>query len=354
MCAPARAHVSHRQSGQRRGVRDSPPPGGRRRGGASRRAGCREDAVTVGLTAGASTPDSVVGDVIERLLAVRGYSAAHLPAPLAMGSADAMTTPRPTEVRLTLAPQRRFEAIDVNTRIAERGGRRAAAAQARAVLLVAHDRRLSRAEPVGAAAPRRGSARRSSSGSFHARLSAGRRVPPRSDGAADRADRRAEGSRAAQRRFAPHLHRRRPAQLRHLRTRPDAPVYFIDLDGAYKATRRTRTTAVVAYDQERVVLRTPVIIPVSKHPIDSVNLADPRIGLLEQVNELLAQTRARARPRRPGARADRAPRRPDGQRVRDAADAERSRRRAQEPAALREDQGAATCSTIRARFPARR
>jgi len=29
---------------------------------------------------------------------------------------------------------------------------------------------------------------------------------------------------------------------------------------------------------------------VSKHPIDSVNLSDPRIGLMEQVNELLAKT----------------------------------------------------------------
>ena len=29
---------------------------------------------------------------------------------------------RPTELRLTLAPQRRFEAIDVNTRIAETAG----------------------------------------------------------------------------------------------------------------------------------------------------------------------------------------------------------------------------------------
>ena len=73
-------------------------------------------------------------------------------------------------------------------------------------------------------------------------------------------------------------------------TRPDAPVYFIDLDGAYKSTCRTRTTAVVAYDEERVALKTQVSIPVSKHPIDSVNLADPRIGLMEQVNELLAQT----------------------------------------------------------------
>ena len=33
-----------------------------------------------------------------------------------------MTTPRPTEVRLTLAPRRRFEAIDVNKRIAEQAG----------------------------------------------------------------------------------------------------------------------------------------------------------------------------------------------------------------------------------------
>jgi hypothetical protein len=70
--------------------------------------------------------------------------------------------------------------------------------------------------------------------------------------------------------------------------RPDAPVYFIDLDGAYKDAYRTRTTAVVGYDQERVVQKTSVRIPVSKHPIDSVNLADSRVGLIEHVNELLA------------------------------------------------------------------
>jgi hypothetical protein len=33
-----------------------------------------------------------------------------------------------------------------------------------------------------------------------------------------------------------------------------------------------------------------VQIPVSKHPIDSINLADPRLGLLDQVNDLLART----------------------------------------------------------------
>jgi 4-hydroxy-3-methylbut-2-enyl diphosphate reductase len=37
-----------------------------------------EGPITIGLTAGASTPDSVVGSVVERLLALRGYSAAEL------------------------------------------------------------------------------------------------------------------------------------------------------------------------------------------------------------------------------------------------------------------------------------
>ena len=54
--------------------------------------------------------------------------------------------------------------------------------------------------------------------------------------------------------------------------------------------RRRRTTTVIAYDRERVVARTSVSIPVSKHPIDSVNLADQRLGLLDQVNALLARS----------------------------------------------------------------
>ena len=82
------------------------------------------------------------------------------------------------------------------------------------------------------------------------------------------------------------------------RTRPDAPVYFIELDGMNDAIRRQRTTTVLAYDDERVVARTSLSIPISKHPIDSVNLADPRLGLLERINEMLARRRPRARPRR--------------------------------------------------------
>lgn len=70
--------------------------------------------------------------------------------------------------------------------------------------------------------------------------------------------------------------------------RPDTPVYFIELDGVNAATRRRRTTAVLGYDEEDVVERIPVRVPVSRHPIDSVNLAEPRLGIVDLVNERLA------------------------------------------------------------------
>jgi thiamine phosphate synthase YjbQ (UPF0047 family) len=193
---------------------------------------------------------------------------------------------RPTELRLTLAPTRRFEAIDVNSHIAAEMGdvlRR----HKRAVYCSLHttagylDERLS-------ARLRHNEAQFVES--FH-------EVFPR--GAAyhhDRMELRTELSDAQKvvepRNADSHL-TFIGAGLRNCvthQTRPDTPVYFIDLDGAYDATRRTRTTAVLAYNDERVVLQTSARVPVSKHPIDSVNLADPRIGLLEQVNDLLART----------------------------------------------------------------
>ncbi|HET7293870.1 MAG TPA: hypothetical protein VFM88_15705 [Vicinamibacteria bacterium] len=64
-----------------------------------------------------------------------------------------------------------------------------------------------------------------------------------------------------------------------------APVYFIDLDGV----ERVRQTRLVAYDQEERVARAQLAVPVSRHPIDSVNLADPRLGLIERIDELLRQ-----------------------------------------------------------------
>ncbi len=68
---------------------------------------------------------------------------------------------------------------------------------------------------------------------------------------------------------------------------PGLPVYFIDLDGVNGNSRRHRRTAIVAFNEEEVVYRTSLKVPVSNHPIDSINLRDPRIGIIEQINELI-------------------------------------------------------------------
>jgi len=196
---------------------------------------------------------------------------------------------RPTELRLTLAPTRRFEAIDVNSHIATEIGdvlRR----HKRAVYCSLHttagyleqslSARLRHSEHRLAQFVR----------SFHELF------PEGAEYHHDRMELRSELT-AAQKQVEP---RNADSHLTFIgaglrncvtyQTRAEDPVYFIDLDGAYDATKRTRTTAVLAYDDERVVVRTSAGVPVSKHPIDSVNLADPRIGLLEQVNDLLART----------------------------------------------------------------
>ena len=200
-----------------------------------------------------------------------------------------MIVSRPTEVRLTLAPQRRFEAIDVNRRIASEAGdvlRR----HKRALYCSMHTTAGYLDQSLSARLRHDEDRLAQFIRSFH-------NVFPQ--GAAyhhDRMELRTELSdaqKAVEPRNADSHLTFIGAGLRNCVTyeaRPDAPVYFIDLDGAYKGARRTRTTAVLAYDEERVVLKTSVRIPVSKHPIDSVNLADPRVGLIDQVNVLLANT----------------------------------------------------------------
>src|SRR5262249_61021338 len=74
-------------------------------------------------------------------------------------------------------------------------------------------------------------------------------------------------------------------------TRPGAPVYFIDLDGANDLIKRQRTTTVVAYDDERVVAATSIVVPGPRPPIDSVNRADPRLAPLAQADPPLRPTR---------------------------------------------------------------
>jgi hypothetical protein len=197
---------------------------------------------------------------------------------------------RTTELKLRLAPQRRFEAIDVNSLIANRAGD-VLSRHKRAIYCSFHttagylDQSLS--------ARMRHSQDRLSLffRTFHALFPQGGAYSH------DQMEFRTELT-DAQKVIEP---RNGDSHLTYIgaglrncvtyRTRAEAaPVYFIELDGMTDAMRRERTTTVLAYNEERVVERMRVSVPVSKHPVDSVNLADPRLGLIGQANELLART----------------------------------------------------------------
>lgn len=69
--------------------------------------------------------------------------------------------------------------------------------------------------------------------------------------------------------------------------RPDVPVYFIDLDGVHNGGARTRKTTIIGFNSKEHVTEAEFEIPVSSHNIDSINLRDPRLGLFEEMQELI-------------------------------------------------------------------
>jgi hypothetical protein len=69
--------------------------------------------------------------------------------------------------------------------------------------------------------------------------------------------------------------------------RRQAPVYFVDFDGVYRNVPRKRVARVVGFNHEEEVARTHIRVPVSSHPIDAVNLREPRLGLFDQMAELI-------------------------------------------------------------------
>ena len=193
----------------------------------------------------------------------------------------------PAEIRLTLNPSRRFEAIDVNARVSAEAGD----------VLQRYSRTLYCSLHTTA-----GYLDQSLAGRMHhhhGRLAQffdawHALFPPDADYRHDQMELRSELS-DEQKETEP---RNADSHLTFIgsgmrncvtyRNQPLAPVYFIDLDGTNGASCRERQTTIVAYDQERVVARESFVVPVSRHPIDSVNLGDPRIGLVERVNQLLA------------------------------------------------------------------
>jgi thiamine phosphate synthase YjbQ (UPF0047 family) len=67
------------------------------------------------------------------------------------------------------------------------------------------------------------------------------------------------------------------------------PVYFVDLDGVAGKERRQRSTSITAFNTEEVVARERFAIPLSRHPIESVNLKDHAVGLYARLQGLIDQ-----------------------------------------------------------------
>jgi len=70
---------------------------------------------------------------------------------------------------------------------------------------------------------------------------------------------------------------------------PEEHVYFVDLDGVNDGRPRKRRTRLIGFTAERHVATTTIQVPVSSHPIDSINLKDPRLGLSAQLAEFVAR-----------------------------------------------------------------
>ena len=69
--------------------------------------------------------------------------------------------------------------------------------------------------------------------------------------------------------------------------RPEEPVCFVDLDGITDGRPRRRLTSIVGFHRERHVSRVRIDVPVSDHQVDSVNLKDPKLGIYEQIVEMI-------------------------------------------------------------------
>ena len=65
--------------------------------------------------------------------------------------------------------------------------------------------------------------------------------------------------------------------------RPEEPVCFVDLDGVCDGRPRRRLTSIVGFNREREVARLRLNVPVSNHPVDSINLKDPKLGIYDQI-----------------------------------------------------------------------
>jgi len=69
--------------------------------------------------------------------------------------------------------------------------------------------------------------------------------------------------------------------------RPGEAVCFVDLDGVNSGQPRRRMVRVIGYHDEEEVARQRLEVPASGHAIDSINLRDRRLGIDQQLTELV-------------------------------------------------------------------
>jgi thiamine phosphate synthase YjbQ (UPF0047 family) len=80
--------------------------------------------------------------------------------------------------------------------------------------------------------------------------------------------------------------------LRPCVTHPNHPgetVCFVDLDGVNDGRPRRRLTRVIGFRHEAIVAHTRIDVPVSRHPIESVNLKDPKLGIYDHLADFVAR-----------------------------------------------------------------
>lgn len=195
----------------------------------------------------------------------------------------------PLDVSLELAPRARFEVVELRSRF--RAEHEALAPYPKCLYWSAHttagflDRSLAhRLQPAG----------------VPTYLDAFRAMFPEGAGYEhDKLDRRADldpAQRAVEPRNGDSHLAFIASGLRSCVTHPNRSgesVCFVDLDGVSDGRPRRRTARVIGFHRDHAVDRMRLDVPVSAHQVDSINLKDPRLGLQDQLAELIARAGVR-------------------------------------------------------------
>jgi len=67
------------------------------------------------------------------------------------------------------------------------------------------------------------------------------------------------------------------------------PIAFVDLDGVHDGHVRQRRTTVLGYIAEETIGHSRIVVPVSSHSVDSINLKDPSLGVYDTCTRLVTE-----------------------------------------------------------------